>query len=210
MIRRREVKRMKKLYLTALNFFITVLFCSSVSYAAPWELHMDLSKTHVLPGETFTVDLYLTDVPGDGVTFGLSAYSHDLLVQDLLDVVAVRVDSAGDFPNSNLEVGKVNASDFLLSGFWSGPHVDLFEVDLKFEEPAMLGTIATLGQSWHHVFGENFAGKAVSDGPSTTFDQLIQFIPSSAEATLVPIPSTLLLLGSGVLGVIAVRRRMRG
>jgi len=200
---------MKKVYLSALALFVAMVFWVSFALAAP-VLHMDVEgyptgteEITVKKGDHFTFHIWLSDVPEPG----LIAWNHDLVLDPKVEVVDVHIMDPfigeGKIVGEELEMGGM-----ILTGEpVFGTTVSLANITFHCIE---LGE-TDLIQAWHFPIAENFVlANFTSIDQDLGFPGTEGFSPPSIHVNQVPIPTTLLLLGSGLIGVIGLRRKIQG
>jgi len=205
---------MRRIYLLSSALFVAMVFWVSSALAEP-VLHMDVAgyppgttEITVNVGDYITFNLYLTDVPKIGpgehdYDYGLIAWYHDILLDPLVDEVQATWNPIWEggykrllpptAPHTELELNAYH----MTRGYWG--EVPLAEITMHcagFGE-----TIIT--QAWHFAEGFNFM---LADG--SDFTPILE--PPSIHINQVPIPTTLLLLGSGIIGIIGLRRKIQG
>ena len=200
---------MKKVYLSALTLFVAMVFWVSFVLAAP-VLHMDVEgyptgteEITVKKGDYFTFHIWLSDVPEPG----LIAWNHDLVLNPKVEVVDVDIKDPfigeGKIVGEELEMG----GTILTGEPVFGTTVSLANITFHCIE---LGE-TDLIQAWHFPIAENFVlANFTSIDQDLGFPGTEGFSPPSIHVNQVPIPTTLLLLGSGLIGVIGLRRKIQG
>jgi len=199
---------MKKVYLSALALFVAMVFWVSFALAAP-VLHMDVEgyptgteEITVKKCDYFTFHIWLSDVPEPG----LIAWNHDLVLDPKVEVVKV------DIKDPFIGEGKIVGEELEMGGMILtgepvfGTTVSLANITFHCIE---LGE-TDLIQAWHFPIAENFVlADFTSIDQDLGFPGTEGFSPPSIRVNQVPIPTTLLLLGGGLIGVIGLRRKIR-
>jgi hypothetical protein len=147
--------------------------------------------------ENFTLDLLLTEVPA----VGLGSWTHDIVLDPLVEIVSV--DYAAMWA-ANAAPDDPTTTDLLEMGSFSFAASSPGEVSLASITFHCIATgVTTLAQAWHSPFQDNFlAGDWMS-----TFDDQITLKPLRIVVNQVPVPGAFILLMSGLLGIVGIKKR---
>ena len=199
---------MKKVYLSILTLFVAMAFWTSAGVAAPM-LHMDIdgypvgtNEITVNVCENFTFHLWLSDVPDSG----LMNWYHDIVLDPLVEVIDVHIKPEWQGGYGRIVGNELEMSGYVLTGGVGGEVVPLANITFH-----CIGAGETdLTQAWHFDIPENFVlADYTSIDEAMGFSETRAFDPLTIHVNQVPIPSALLLLGSGLLGLVGLRRRNR-
>lgn len=200
-------KKMKKLCLSVSVFCMAMVFLVSVASASSI-LHMDIEgyatgidEITLNPCDDFIVHLCITDVPDPGLT----SWSHDIEMDGPVEFVDFQASSAWDAYDGVVEGSSLEMYGLDFTGI-SGSTVLL--ADITFH---CLGVgTALLTQGWHFPIAQNFVlgnGSVLDTGMG--FPETSSFDPLTITINQVPIPATVLLLASGLVGLYGISRRRR-
>ena len=201
---------MKKVYLSILALFVAMAFLTSAAVAQlviP-TLHMDIDgypvgtdEITVNVCEYFTFHLWMSDVPDPG----LMNWYHDIVLDPLVEVAEVHIKSP--FDGMHKVVGdELEMSGYVMTGGVAGEVVPLANITFH-----CIGVGETdLTQAWHFDIAENFVlANWTAIDTDMLYPNTVAFDPVTIHINQVPIPTALLLLGSGLLGLVGLRRKNR-
>lgn len=209
-------ENVKKFYVSLLTLCFIVIFLTTAAHAtAVLEMRVTdptgqtqlTDEITIKVCENFTLDFVLTGAQADLDKYGggLSYFAHALVLDPLVEVVNVHVkdpfiDSyAGviTITNNRLEMGGYN----FIPGGVRQDEIPLVNVTLH-----CIGVGETyLTQEFFSPHGDNF----YLDTPTFTdfLDPDIVFEPVTIKVNQVPIPGAFILLGSGLLGLIGIKKK---
>jgi len=198
---------MKKVIFNILIVLITICFLGSFALGST-VLHMDISGypsgTNVIQiqkSTLFTIDFWLSDVPSPG----LIAWAQDLVLDPLVEVKEVHFKNpfsgSWEIKQNELEMTALTPTNVNPVYGTTVPLVNITFHCLDY------GT-TILKPTWHFDIPENYvlADLNVLDD-DLGFPEINLIQPSQIVVNQVPIPGTLLLIGSGLMGLIGLRRR---
>ena len=197
---------MKRLFVLVLALFIVFGLANLVradlifnldfkqdgNYENYWELK---------PGETVLIDIYVSNVPDSG----LISMGFDIVYdQTQLEVVSAGIDSTNWYIGSVQHTSpEIEMKGGRITGL-SGDNIKLGTIELKCKA---LG----ISELWLYDSDREYGFGHYNDfvlANGTVLDYQIVNGVKLAEINNVPIPSTLLLLGSGLIGFLGLSRRM--
>jgi hypothetical protein len=195
----------KKIITSAI--IVLVLFWGSSAFAL--SIDLDFSQSVIMPGDNFSIDVYVTgafDPPFDPTPHALP-----------LEVFAFGFDIVNTNPSVvAFQSAVVNSPPFLdESGFISDTDVAGSALsgitDNNFKLATLNFTALALGQSTLGIFSDISTFNEGLFYFLADFSQTIMDISTteSVSVTAVPVPATVMLFGSGLLGLAAIRRRVK-
>jgi len=196
---------MKRLFVSVLALFIVLGLTNLVK--ADLMFNLDFGKDgnyenywELKPGDTVSIDIYVSNVPDPGlVKMGVDIVYNS----DQLEVVSAGIDWTNWHKGPGVQhiTPEIEMRGERLEPGLSGDNIKLGTIELKCK---------TLGISELWLYdsdrGGNYDDFLLMDG--TVLDEQIVNGVKLAEINNVPIPSTLLLLGSGLIGLFGLGRRM--
>jgi len=203
---------MKRLFVIVLILFIVLGFVV-VASAAP-VLHLEPSRVDLLPGESVDIEFWLDTGLKEGNDPGLTSMglliSFDPSIAEVTNLV-VPMGSGGWMGSGGYD--NVAGTAKMGGIMWMDPFppynkyplfgdVLLGTVTFHILPGVSTGSICLLTTS--DLNPKPFDDFVLEDG--TVWDDIIEY--GSGELNVVPIPSTLLLLGSGLIGFLGLSRRM--
>lgn len=201
---------MKKSILIISIITFVVIFGVSFSFSSP-VLHMGIdgfppgtNYIVIQPSTLFKIDFWLSDVPSPG----LIGWAQDLILDPLVELKEVNFENPfsgkWEIVSNELEMYALIPPSGVNPVY--GDKVPL--VNITFH---CLGVgITELIPAWHFPIAENYVlGDFSVLDYALGFPEINLINPSKIVLNQVPIPGTLLLIGSGFLGLIGLKRKFR-
>jgi len=196
---------MKKKCLLFISFFIVLVFWTSTAISALVYFKYEgkpVTEITVDPCQEFTLELWIDGVPtGHG---GLPTWLVDIQIDPLVEYVE---HAPLTYPYSVTKIDPYSAQE---------PAIAFYGWDISWEPPD--GSFQLASITFHclapgitHIIPMEHFGLAAGDfvmGDDYLLDNELTF--QGVKVTQTPIPTTLLLLGSGIIGVIGLRRKTQG
>jgi len=190
--RREEESEMKRIS------FITLTLCLLITGVPALGAPILSTGDYILsPGETFTIDILISGITTEAIT----DFSFRLAVEPnsiLLPASPLNFSRGSAVPGTtgigglNIPMWGPNTVDILATGDFFSPQNLMNGLIARLD--LTLSSAANVGDFWNLNFAAlDFGGAAV------TVD--------SGSVSVIPIPSTIMLLGGGLIGLLALRRR---
>jgi len=196
---------MKRLFVLVLALFIVFGLANLVRADLIFNLDFEKDGNYenyweLKPGDTVSIDIYVSNVPSPGlVRMGVDIVYDS----DRLEVVSADIDWTNWHrgPGVQHTIPEIEMKGERLEPGLSGDNIKLGTIELKCKA---LG----ISELWLYDSdrGGNYDDFLLIDG--TVLDYQIVNGVKLAEINNVPIPSTLILLGSGLIGFLGLGRRM--
>lgn len=197
---------MKRLFILVLALFMVFGLTNLVKADLMFNLDFEQDGNYenyweLKPGETVLIDIYVSNVPSPGlVDIGFDIVYNS----DQLEVASANIEK-GNWDRKDSRVTRTFLEIEMIGGRLesglSGDNIKLGTIELKCKA---LG----ISELWLYDSdrGGNYDDFVLANG--TVLDDQIVNRVKLAEINNIPIPGTLLLLGSGLIGLLGLGRRM--
>ena len=196
---------MKKNCLLFVSFFVVLVFWTSTAISALVYFQYEgepVTEITVDPCQEFTLDLWIEDVPTEHE--GLPTWLVDIEIDPLVEYVE---HAPLTYPYSVTKIDPYSATEPAIA--FSGWDISMEPPDGSFQLASI--TFHCLAPGITHIIPMEHFGSDAGDfvmGDNFLLDNELTF--QGVKVTQTPIPTTLLLLGGGIIGVIGLRRKIQG